>query len=156
MRVAARSEGRPRGVVEVRDADGVASIHDIDQEPPARPPSIHGQQDGHVRREGNPTRRIPRSQLDVGDGAIRRVLRIDREVDPAQQLLVAARIAKGAPPGERTTLRHLKARDRHDRLLLARIVRRVHERDVGRADSVHLDQRLLGRGPGIVRMGSRH
>ena len=113
MRVAARTEDRARGVVEVRHRDGVAAVHDVHDEAPARPRAIDGQQDRDVGREGDAPGRIARRQRQVGDGAIRRVLRIDSEVDPAHQLLVAAHVAERAPAGERAPLGHLKARDRH-------------------------------------------
>ena len=97
MRVAVRPEDRPGGVIEVRDGDLVASIDDVEDESAADLRPIDRGQDGNVRDEGDAARLVSRRQRDVGDGLVRRVLRVDREVKPARQLLVGTDVTEGAP-----------------------------------------------------------
>src|SRR5262244_4383433 len=113
MRIAGRPEDGPRGVVEGRHGHPVAAIHHVEDELAAAPRAVDGKEDRDVRDEGDAARGVARREDDVGDGAVRGVRWIDREVETTGQLLVGAGLAEGAPAREGPAHRHLKARDRH-------------------------------------------
>ena len=90
----------------------------VEQEPAAAPGPVHGEQDRHV---GAPLDSVPggaRGQLDIGDAAVGRVERIDREVKTSFQLLVGpdlhARAAECRALRQWAPQRHLEARHRHE------------------------------------------
>ena len=111
VRVRSGGEGGARRAVEVGHRHRVAAVDDIQQDTPRALGAIHRQQDRHVRIPRDPPGRVARGQRHVGDAEVRRVERIDREVQPPLQLLVAREA------GQRAAQRDVEAGDRHGRPL---------------------------------------
>ena len=107
VRVRPRPEGGPGGAVEVGHRHRVAAVDHVQEKPPAALRAVHRQEDRHVRIPRDPPGRVARGQRDVGDAPVRGVERIDGEVQPPLQLLVARKA------GQRAAQRDVEAGDRH-------------------------------------------
>ena len=113
VRVGVGAEHRASGAVEVGDGHGVAAVDDVQDEPAARAGTADGKEDRDVRGELHTTGVVAGRPLDVGDARIRPVERIDREVEPAPELLVGSGVAEEHAIGEQPAQRDLEARDGH-------------------------------------------
>src|SRR5205823_5662085 len=102
-----------RGAVEVGDRHRVAAIHHVEDEPATGAAAIDGDENRGVRRELDAAGGVAWRQPDVGDALVGRMLRIDREVEPALQLLVGSHAAEGVAVGEGTAQADVESSDGH-------------------------------------------
>ena len=113
IRVGARRERRPRGVVEVRQGDGVAAVHDVENHAPIAAGALDGQQDRHVGRELHAPVAVPRCLAYVGDPRVRGMLGVEGEAEPPLQLFVGPDATERAAAGQRALERDVEVCNRH-------------------------------------------
>ena len=116
IRIGAGNERRTGRAVEVRDRDRVAPVDHVEHDAAARAPAIDRHQDRHVGFELDASRMVPRSQRDVGDALVRRVLGIDREPKRSFQLLVGTGVAERRTAGQWTPKSHVEPGHGHQAL----------------------------------------
>ena len=92
---------RPRHAVECRQRQPVAAVRDVEQQAVVPARLVFWRKDADIRGEMHQAIASALGQVDIGDGAVQRMRRIDGEMRRAVELLITPDIAKFPTIGER-------------------------------------------------------